>query len=215
MKSILTRSFVIKLTAVCIIVLWANAVMAEKCALPDVLSKAKNAFVPLFQDPPDMSGTSAMPFVGVLKSVTRLEDGSISLLEFEVKEIFFDVNTVLAEKFGASEPPVTIINVVAIREKRFPPGLNIGTEWLVVASKYGSRNGVGRGDNPRCGEWLGAIKDGRFHYNPSGDHDPHKNVQIPWAEARNAIMAPITTAGQEGRERLIKYILENYPLRKK
>ena len=185
-----------------------GSVIAEECNSPTVVSKARDTFVPLFRDPPDLSGTSTMPFHGVLREVLLCPDKkSVCRLTFAVKEIFFDFTQVFADAIHLKRQPEKVIVVNSGSQIRYAMDLPIGSEWLVVAINYGATDdGLGKGFNPSCGEWLGEIRGDQIYFNNKGDYNPQNIIQRSWSEVRGEILQPITSAGPEGKKRLEDFI---------
>ncbi len=161
----------------------------------NLMEKASSAFVPLFQSPPDLSGSSVMPFRGrVISSDCEGKTGDC-MVSFEVTEIFFDQISIMQDLFHINAPAVKKIDVVALGSSLVPKDISVGSEWLVVAYNYGGSDGSGSGNNADCGEWMGEIRNEIVFYNGG-------KSQIPYALAKEQILRPVVSAGQAGKDRL-------------
>ncbi|EIK95562.1 hypothetical protein PMM47T1_15788 [Pseudomonas sp. M47T1] len=179
-----------------VLLAWGHAALADGCGHEDLISAAKTPFVQDFQNPPDLHSDSVMPFRGKVTQSSCEGQTQACKITFQVEQYFFDLTDVFGEVFSIPVYHADHIEVTIFGGTPVPEHVVIGSEWLVVAHRYAANERFGgTGLNYKCGEWIGPIKNEVVYFNNGAS-------SMPYEQARQDILQPVTSAGEEGMNRL-------------
>ena len=168
------------------LILWST--FANSCPNKNFIDNAGDAFKPLFLNPPDLSRSSMMPFIGkVLHSDCKTEFASCRVY-FGVEEVFFNSSSIIEKLTGGIETPVTMIAVTI--DNISNPEFSKNSKWLIIAESYSERDGEGGGfiKDASCDLSIAKYENGNFVVRNGA-------LKIPYHKVRDEVMRPVTPEG--------------------
>lgn len=175
--------------------LLSQTTFAANCSSISLQEYAVKSIEPLFKEPINLDMDSRMPFLGeVLKSDCSKKDSACNVV-FKLKEQFWDnekIDTDAVSQFLGiqilSQPTEEVsVSFSDIKNVNF----TVGSDWFVIPSHYGSRDGKGSGFvfDTFCGNSLARYKDGNLIL--------MDNKIVPYVDIKNSLFKLITPESLE------------------
>lgn len=187
----------------------SHTTFATDCPSISLQEYAVQSIEPLFKEPINLDTDSRMPFLGkVIESNCSKKDAACKVV-FKVKEQFWDneklASDALSQILGIKIPSQPIEEISVSFTDISDINFTVGSDWFVIPSHYGSRDGKGNGFvfDTFCGNSLARYKDRKLIL--------MDNTVMRYAYVRNSLYKLITP---ESLERYKLKLIEEFAKRK-